>query len=209
MADHDKDPWSPPESSQPGEGRVEWLHGTLDQTTPEVGPRPRSRFPLFSCLALLAGLLVLTLVVWLLVGPPVPGTSEAGPTGTPTPDLAATALAQMTREPTATPFAPAATPTVVPTRSGPIQVGDRVAISGTGARGVRLRAGAGLSFLTLGVANEGDIFFIMPGSGTEEAYPVEVDGYTWWRLRSGDGEIGWTVQDFLVPAPLVDSTPTP
>lgn len=209
MADHDNDPRLPQESPQPGEGKVEWLHGTLDQTTPEAGPRPRARFPLFSCLSLLAGLLVLTVVLWLLLGPPVPGTSTAVPTGTATPDVAATALALMTREPTTTPFVPEPTITPVPTRSGPVQVGDRVMISGTGTRGVRLRAGAGLSFLTLGVANEGDVFFVMPGSGNEQAYPVDADGYVWWRLRSGDGGIGWTVQDYLVPAPLVGPTATP
>jgi hypothetical protein len=209
MADHDNDPRPPQESPEPDEGRVEWLHGTLDQTTPEAGPRPRARFPLFSCLTLLAGLLLLTVVLWLLLGPPVPGTSLAAPTGTATPDVAATALALMTREPTTTPYVPEPTATLVPTRSGSFQVGDRVVISGTGERGVRLRAGAGLSFLTLGVANEEDVFFIMPGNGNEQAYPVEADGYLWWRLRSDDGAIGWTVQDFLAPAPLAEPTPTP
>lgn len=189
-------------------GRVEWLHGTLDKTTPEVAPRGRQRFPLFTCLTLVLGLFILGGLVWLLIGPPLPGAQVAAATATPTPDLAATALALATKEPTVTPYVPEPTPTPTPTRIGLFEIGDRVIISGTGSRGLRLRAGPGLDYLTQGLAKDGSVFFIMPGNGNEETYPVKADDYVWWRLRSPDGKIGWTVQNYLAPAPLITPTAT-
>ncbi len=187
---------------------MEWLYGTLDKTSPEAGAAGPRRFPFWTCLTLLAGLFVVGGLVWLLIGPPLPTASTTAATPTVTPDLVATALALATPLPTATPTVFVPTPSPTPTRSGPFEVGDRIRISGTGGRGLRLRAGPGLDYLTVALAKDGQIFFIMPGNGDEESYPVKADGYVWWRLRSTGGDLGWTVQNYLAPAPLITPTVT-
>lgn len=190
-------------------GRMEWLYGTLDNTAADAGRGGPRRVPFWTCLTFVVGVLVVVGVLALLLGPALPAAPAALATETATPDVAATALAQATPKPTNTPFVPEATATPTPTRSGIFEVGDRVAISGTGARGLRLRAGPGLSYLTVSLAKDGQVFFIMPGNGDEPEYPVKADGYTWWRLRSTGGDLGWTVQNYLAPAPLLTPTPSP
>jgi hypothetical protein len=185
-------------------GKMEWLYDTLDDTAPQQGRRPRRGLPCGTLLLLLVGLLILASLAFLLVGPPLPAAEEPTPTATPT-----ATVVLPTPQPTVTPVViPTATPPSAPTPEAAFAVGDRVMISSTGPQGVRLRAGAGLDFLTQGIYYDGDPFFVMPGSEPDSAYPVESDGYTWWRLRAADGLIGWTVEEFLAAAPLVAQTPT-
>jgi hypothetical protein len=208
MADHTDNPHPPSSPEDPELGKMEWLYGTLDKTNPEAGAGGPRRFPIWTCLTFALGVLVVVGLVWLLIGPPLPAAPAAAIMPTATPDLEATALAMATPLPTATPKPFVATATPTPTRSGPFEVGDRIRISGTGARGLRLRAGPGLNFLTVSLAKDGQVFFIMPGNGDEDSYPVRADGYVWWRLRSTGGDLGWTVQNYLAPAPLITPTPT-
>ena len=184
-------------------GKVEWLYDTLDETAPRQGGRPRRGLPCGTLLVLLVGLLMLATVAFLLLGPPLPAAEESTPTPSPT-----ATVTLPTPEPTVTRVIfPSPTAAPAPPAPATFAVGERVAISNTGPQGVRLRAGAGLDFLTQGIYYDGDPFFIMPGSEPEAGYPVENDGYIWWRLRADDGLIGWTAEQFLRPAPLV--TPTP
>lgn len=208
MADYIDNPRPPSSPDDPELGKMEWLYGTLDKTSPEAGAGGPRRFPFWTCLTFILGVLVVIGLVWLLIGPALPAAPASEITPTPTPDLAATALAMATPLPTATPTPFAETPSPTPTRSGPFEVGDRIRISGTGDRGLRLRAGPGLSFLTVSLAKDGQVFFIMPGNGNEPSYPVKADGYVWWRLRSIGGDLGWTVQNYLAPAPLITPTAT-
>lgn len=196
-----------PEELEPA--KVEWLYGTLDETSPDAG-RGR-RFPFWTCLTFLAGCLVVAAVLLLLLGPtiPAPAVAEPTPLATPTPDAAATALAQLPPTPTATPAPPTPTPTPTPTPFGKFNIGDRVTIAGTGSRGLRLRSGPGLNYPTIRLAKDGEIFFVMPGTGQELVYPMASNGFLWWRLRSPAGEEGWTVENYLKPAPLITPTPTP
>lgn len=185
-------------------GKMEWLYDTLEDTAPERGQRQRRGLPCGTLVLLVLGLVLLVGVGFLLLGPPLPAAVE--PPATPTPT--ATILLP-TAQPTVTPVViPTPTAGATATPQPQFTVGERVAISNTGSQGVRVRAGAGLTFLTQGIYYDGDPFFIMPGSDPGSPYPVESDGYTWWRLRAADGLIGWTVQEFLEPAPLITPTPT-
>jgi hypothetical protein len=185
-------------------GNMEWLYDTLDEGASQPGPRPRGGLPCGTLLILLFGLLVLGGIAFMLFGPPLPAAEEPTPTPTPT-----ATVVLPTAEPTVTPvIIPTATPPPTPTPEAAFSVGERVIIVSTGAQGVRLRAGAGLDFLTQGIYYDGDPFFVMPNSDPGVDYPVQNDGYTWWRLRAADGLIGWTVEQFLKPAPLVTPTPS-
>jgi hypothetical protein len=185
-------------------GKMEWLYDTLEDTTPQAGPRPRRGLPCGTLFLLLVGLLILAGVVFLLLGPPLPAAIEPTPTATST-----ATVVLPTAEPTVTPVViPTPTVPATPTPEAEFSVGERVVIASTGPQGVRLRAGAGLSFLTQGIYYDGDPFFVMPNSDPDFDYPVENDGYTWWRLRAADGLIGWTVEQFLRPAPLITPTST-
>lgn len=185
-------------------GKMEWLYDTLDSTTPQAGQGPRRGLPCGTLLVLLLGLLILAGVGFLLLGPPLPAAVAPLPTNTPTATVALPTVA-----PTVTPVViPSPTPSATPAPAAAFVVGERVVITNTGPSGVRLRSGAGLDFITQGIYNDGDPFFVMPGSDPDSAYPVESDGYTWWRVRAADGLIGWMAQEFLQPAPLVATTPT-
>lgn len=183
---------------------MEWLYDTLEDGPAQPGPRPRRGLPCVSLIFLLFGLLILGGVAFLLVGPPLPAAEEPTPTATPT-----VTVVLPTAEPTVTPLViPTATPPPTPTPEAAFSVGERVVIASTGPQGVRLRAGAGLEFLTQGIYYDGDPFFVMPNSDSDADYPVANDGLTWWRLRAADGLIGWMAQQFLQPAPLVTPTPS-
>lgn len=194
---------NPGNEQEPFAGHIEWLHDTLETTTPQTGVRPRRGIPWGTLLILLFGLLILGSVAFLLAGPLLPVALQPTPTLTPT----ATVLLP-TAQPTATLLLiPTPTPSTTPAPPSAFAVGDRVVIASAGASGVRLRAGAGLDFITQGIYNDGDAFFVMPGSEPEASYPVTGDGYTWWRVRAaGDGLIGWTVEEFLTAAPLITTT---
>ena len=195
----------PTEQPEAFSGQVEWLYDTLDQKQPQVDRRPRRGFPCGSFLILSAGLAILAGLAWLLFGQPLSANVPTPATSTPT-----LTVALPSPSPTAASVVlPTPTPTAPPTAEASFEVGERVAIGNTGSQGVRVRAGAGLGFLTQGIYYDGDTFIVMPNSDTQASYPVEVDEYTWWRLRAADGLIGWTVEDFLVPAPLILQTATP
>ena len=196
---------NPSDSPENYSGKMEWLYNTMDQTPPKAGKRRRRGFPCGTVILLFVGVAVIAAVLWMLIGPPLRA-NEA-----PTPSPTATATLTM---PTAL---PSATPRVIPSPTLPaaatpqaeFAVGDRVVIGGTSSQGVRIRAGAGTDFLTQGIYYDGDAFFILPNSDPQASYPVESDGYLWWRLRAADGLIGWTVEEFLDKAPLLAETPTP
>ncbi len=97
-------------------------------------------------------------------------------------------------EPTATPLPPTATPIPV------LEVGQRVQVANTDGEGIRLRDEPSTSSLTLELYKDGDLFTVMEPSSDYSAYPVEAEGYRWYRIRAEDGLVGWTVYDFLAPA---------
>lgn len=96
----------------------------------------------------------------------------------------------------ATPLPPTATP------ESRLAEGMRVVVANTNGQGIRLRSAPGTAALTLGIYNDGAPFQILSPGGDYPAYPVEADGYLWYRIRvvddPADQLVGWAAGDFLV-----------
>lgn len=116
--------------------------------------------------------------------------------------LLPTAVLKVIPASTATPVAPTATITQLPTPTsqippsplpGVIGVEGYVQVNGTGVDGLRVRDEPGLNSKTLFVAIEAEVFKVTDG-------PREIDGYMWWQLLSpSNGQHqGWAVANFLV-----------
>lgn len=107
-----------------------------------------------------------------------------------------------------TPAPPTSTPGPTPTDS-PIQlpINANVTVGDTGGQGVKMRAGPGLDGELVEIIEEGTTMVVLanePGSQYSE-YPVEKDGYLWYRMRvpgMADAEnnpiVGWCASDFFV-----------
>lgn len=93
--------------------------------------------------------------------------------------------------PTATPLPPTATPIPV------LAPGQRVRIANTDNEGIRFRADASTQSITQEIYNDGAIFTVLEPSGDYDSYPVEAEGFRWYRLQADDGLVGWTVYEFL------------
>ncbi len=179
----------------------------LPPEPPPVYGRPAERhlgreIPLW---AVGAAILVIIAIVALLVS--LIGGGEEPP-ATPTPDAAALTREAALKTPPATPTPVPPTPTPTPTPEPTLHAGGKAIVSGSDPEGIRLRAGPGLDNATLEIFNDGTIFEILPKPGNVSEYPVEADGYTWWRVRAKDGLVGWVASDWLVPLPP-DATPPP
>ena len=108
--------------------------------------------------------------------------------------------------PTQQPPTAAPDPTAEP---GPIQlpINTNVVVGDTEGEGVKLRASPGLAGTFIETIVEGSRLVVLedePGS-EHEVYPVEKDGYLWYRMRvlgqadaAGNPLIGWSASDFFV-----------
>lgn len=98
----------------------------------------------------------------------------------------------LTPTPTPTPPPEPATPTAAPD----IAIGGRVRVAGTGGAGLNLRAGAGLNYERVDIANEGKVLVVAGG-------PKEADGLTWWLLKdkADPTREGWGAANYLQPTP--------
>lgn len=70
-------------------------------------------------------------------------------------------------------------------------LGSIVRVQGTGAQGLLLRSGPGLSFASATLISEGTVLQVRGG-------PQVADGYTWWQV-SFEGGTGWVAGNFLAP----------
>ncbi len=108
-------------------------------------------------------------------------------------------------------LAPATTPTVeaqptpVPTSPPVFGVGQQVVVANTDGEGIRLRSAPGLGSLTLEIYEEGRVFQILEPGPEYPVYPVEADGYRWYRVQVTDDPedqlSGWVAGEFLAPQP--------
>ena len=171
--------WSEEEStSSAGGGRSSRKRGRLGRS---VTPR------LVLGLALL---LILAAAVWwgvqTVLLPPVP-------TATPT-SIATLAISPpATRATTAVPIIPAVTAQPTSPLDPPadsVGVGEHVIVYGTGVEGIRFRSGPGTDYTTLAILKDGGKLLVVGG-------PEEADGFTWWRLESEDGTVGWAAEAWL------------
>lgn len=177
--------------------QVGWETGTLDGAAMPASARRLGR-PLPGWMILSAGAVVVLLVLWFALGretadepvvsdAPVPGIVGSVVLATPEAESAAA-------EPTAPPAEPA--PEVA------LSAGMHVTVANTGGQGIRLRSSPGTSGLTLGIYNDGAPFLVLSPGGDYGDYPVEADGYFWYRIRvvedPADQLVGWAAGNFLV-----------
>jgi hypothetical protein len=81
---------------------------------------------------------------------------------------------------------------------GAIAVGKQVQVTGVGPEGVSLRFGGGLNYARAAILQEGTILTVLDKPANfNEAYPVRQDGYTWWRVQTANGTIGWVAENWL------------
>jgi hypothetical protein len=119
--------------------------------------------------------------------PPTPSptfTSEVSPSATvslltPTAAITPTSTVVLT---VGTP--PATTP---PTE---IRPGTLVVVTGTGGAGLRLRELPTTDAKLVVMAREGTVLTVLEG-------PTDADDYTWWKVRTPDGEEGWGAANWL------------
>ncbi|MBX7233111.1 MAG: SH3 domain-containing protein [Caldilineales bacterium] len=111
------------------------------------------------------------------------------PQPTYTPTLAAVPI---TATVSLSPTLSVATPLPGPT-GGQFAINQQVQVAGTEGEGVRFRTGPGLSYVTTSILQDGDTLIVVGG-------PETVDGFTWWRLQTAGGAIGWAAEDNLQPA---------
>jgi hypothetical protein len=83
-------------------------------------------------------------------------------------------------------------PGASPTVARGIVVGAYVRVVNTGAIGLRMRTGPGLSYETVETLRDGDALAVIGG-------PESGDGFTWWQVQR-NGTAGWCASDWLEPA---------
>jgi len=85
-----------------------------------------------------------------------------------------------------------------------LSAGMQVVVYNTDGQGIRLRSAPNTNTdaLTLGIYNDGAPFLVLSPGGDYGEYPVEADGYFWYRIRvvedPADQLVGWAAGDFLV-----------
>lgn len=141
---------------------------------------------------LLAGVLLFMIAIALLVY-----TYQTAQPGAESPDAGLSS-----GDPTATPtlfveiFPPTATATATPDPNQPTPtptpVVRRGVIEGTGGSGAYLRAGPGVGSETLLILDDGSFVTLL-----DDEPPIDVDGYTWIKVRTAGGEEGWIADLFL------------
>ncbi len=150
---------------------------------------------------ILAGVILVVLVAFLLDrrGGDAPAAPPAPPEPAVTAPQEAAAPVAEPAQPSPTPEPP--TPTPIPL----LQPGQRVVVGNTDGDGIRLRNAPGLNSLTLEIYLDGRAFLVLEPGSEFTSYPVEVDGYRWYRVQVADDPadqlVGWVAGDFLLPAP--------
>lgn len=82
--------------------------------------------------------------------------------------------------------------------AGTIAVGKQVQVTGAGQEGISLRFGGGLNYARVAVLPEGTVLTVLDKPASlNEPYPVKQDGYTWWRVQTANGTIGWVAENWL------------
>jgi len=111
----------------------------------------------------------------------------------PMPTSTPTAMPSATRAPTSAPTATAeATPTATETAVPVVMVGTSVEVVGTGTDELRVRVAPGVTEETIATFEDGTRLIVVDG-------PEALDGYTWWRVKTEEGQQGWVAEDWLVP----------
>ena len=147
---------------------------------------------------ILAGIALALLVFLLLVGSFSPGERNAG-AQTQTSSTGMTAQTGVVKMPTATPTAAA-----IGARGGEngeivLLPGRKVASISPDGRGTRVYAVPSRSGLVMDLYRDGAAFVVLDPASQSAGYPIEAEGFTWYRVRASDGLVGWVIVDRLVP----------
>jgi hypothetical protein len=103
--------------------------------------------------------------------------------------LTPTATTEIT--PTATAVLPiSVTVTASPAVFTEIAPGAQVVVGGTLGQGLNLRATPTTGGRLVGSAKDGAVLTVLEG-------PQEANGYTWWKVQTPDGKVGWAAGKFL------------
>lgn len=80
-----------------------------------------------------------------------------------------------------------------------LDIGGNVVVDNTDGEGIRLRNGPGLESNTLAIIDDGTPFIVLGTDGEQENYPVEADGFLWYRVRATTDEEqeGWAASAFF------------
>ena len=65
-------------------------------------------------------------------------------------------------------------------------------VLGTGEDKLRCRAGPGVNEALVTILDEGTPLEVLDG-------PQSADEHEWWKIETGDGQIGWVAGDWLKP----------
>lgn len=158
--------------------------------------RSSRRSPLLIPLLTIATLMALVFGAWQLRGLlPLPEPTAIQPEPSPT------ALPATVAAPTVIRPSPIATsvPTVIPTTIPTLVVNGRAVIENLNGASLRARTKPGIRTSVVARIPEGSTVFLREG-------PIEVDGYTWWRIEFDNGS-GWVAERspegvaFLRPLP--------
>jgi hypothetical protein len=121
---------------------------------------------------------------------------ESAPTPTPVTVTVETGGMAVTALPAADAPVAAETPAPSPTAAPPLAAGAPVEAVAT----LRIYADADPTAPVLAEYAAGAAFVVLDPGGDYGAYPVEVDGTPWYRVRAEDGLAGWVLGDKVAGA---------
>lgn len=181
------------------EGDYRWNEADSAAVEPRRGRRLGRTSPFWLMGAGLA--LVFVVAIWLLF---FRGNDSADRQLAPAPGLAGSAAlpeAEVDGDSAVDPTPePLPTATAVPL----FTAGQSVVVANTAGAGIRLRNQPGTAGLTLAIYPEGESFTVLNPDGEYSSYPVEADGYRWYRIQiandSDENLTGWAAGDFLAPS---------
>ena len=169
---------------------------------PERKPRPQARrrrvtLPPWALLAIFILIVILLCIGLVLIVRAIRGGGDdtSTPSPTPTSEVSPSATVSLLTAtsaitPTSTVVLTVGTPlaTTPPTE---IRPGALVVVTGTGGAGLRLRELPTTDAKLVVMAREGTVLTVLEG-------PTEADNYTWWKVRTPDGEDAWGAANWLV-----------
>jgi len=79
-----------------------------------------------------------------------------------------------------------------PSSGDQLAINQTVEVTGTGKNKLSFRAGPGTDYKIIRLIKDGTRLTIIGG-------PKEADDYTWWQMKTEEGQVGWAVEDFLKP----------
>ena len=171
---------------------------------PEKKPEPHARrsrrfsLPPWALLVIIVGIFIILCVSLVLIVRAIRGggeeeaipTVEASPTAVIIPTATQAAVPEPVESPTPTAEIPIEG-TVPPTAVVGIGPGATVVVQGTGGTGLNIRQQPTTYGKVVASAKEGEELEVLEG-------PHEADGYTWWKVKTGDGQEGWGAAGWLV-----------